>query len=150
MKILEVVISITIIFLLAGLVTGALGGLRGADALVSSSETVLSALTTARTDTLASRGGNQYGVHFASTSITIFPGATWSAALTGTTTYALVPGTVVSATKLQGGPQVVDVVFDKLTGKTSEYGTTTLKVTVTGATSTVIVQSTGSISSASR
>ena len=144
------IISIWILAIVATAAAAAMGGVRGRDALVSSSETIVSALTTARANTLAARGGMQYGVHFASTSVTIFPGSVWSATLTGTSTYRLIPGVEVSSLTLNGGPQVVDIVFDRLTGKTARYGTTTLRAPATGATSTIMVESSGSISSRSR
>lgn len=145
MKLLEIIICIAILVILAGLASGSLGGLRRADALVSSTETVLSALNTARSQTLAARGGVHYGVHFASTTVTIFPGSTWSSSNASNTVMSLVPGVVVAALQLQGGG--ADIVFQRLTGKTAQYGTTTLQFQKMLATSTITVQSTGSISS---
>lgn len=143
MKILEIGLSIAIVGIILAGVVGSLTGLRGGDALVSSTETVLSALQTARGETLAYKYGKQYGVHFASTTVTVFPGSVWSAGLASTTVFNLTPGVVVSSLKLTGGG--VDLVFDKLTGKTSQYGTTTLQVTSGVASTTIVVEKTGII-----
>lgn len=129
--------------ILLAVVTGSLGGLRAHDALLGSTETVVHALSTARADTLASRGGSQYGVHFASTTVTIFPGSTWSPTAASTTVFQLVPGVLVSDLALEGGG--ADIVFQRLTGKTSQPGTVSLLVRT--LVSTIVVQSTGSISS---
>lgn len=141
MKILEVIISIGIIGIIVAGVAGSFGGLRGGDALTSSTETVLSALSTARSQTLAYKENARYSVHFASSTVTVFPGTVWSEGLGSTTVFTLVPGVVVSAVNVTGGG--VDVAFDRFTGKTLQYGTTTLQAAATLATSTIVIQKTG-------
>ncbi len=104
---------------------------------------VSSILNQARSLTLSSKGNSQYGVRFNAGEIVLFTGASYSAATTTNLSFPLSPQVSLS-TSLSGGG--VEVVFERLSGKTRESGTVTLAlVSNASSTKSITIYGTGVI-----
>lgn len=97
-------------------------------------------LKDARTRTLASQAAKRYGVHFEETQIVLFEGASYNPA-NAISTFAMPSLIRISAISLMGGGQ--DVVFERLTGKTSQYGTINFASRRTAKNKTIQILSSG-------
>lgn len=124
--ILELLIVVSIIAVLATIITLSFSSFRNSSALQTASENAISVLNKARSNTIASKDGYQYGVHFDTNSLTIFRGGSFTSGDSNNEVYALDMAIQVSATSFVGGG--ADVIFQKFTGKTDQYGMATLQV----------------------
>jgi prepilin-type N-terminal cleavage/methylation domain-containing protein len=88
-------------------------------------ETAYSYLLKARNQTINGEAGRNYGVRFASTSITLFQGTTYSSAST-TAVYDFANKSYLDSIELSGG--TYDVYFQKITGSPSATGTLIFKI----------------------
>lgn len=88
--------------------------------LKTSAFKVVDALQFARTRTIASLASSQYGVHFEQAQYVLFRGATYNASDPANIVYALPVRVEIANIALAGGGS--DVVFDRITGKTSQNG----------------------------
>ncbi len=138
----EVLVSITIMLMLAVVIVSGFSNFRGYFALRAAVQDVHTALIDARAATLAAKNDTVHGVHFDTTQVVRFEGPTYA---TGTATNITLPFSngITASTTLQGGG--VDVVFTRLSGLSQKYGTTTLTEPHSGATSTILITSTGLI-----
>ena len=107
-------------------VVSGLVSFRKTSILTSSVELVASSLLGARTKTLSSEGGYQYGVHFESDRVVLFRGASYVAGDPNNLVTVLPVEVEVSSIALLGGG--ADLVFARLTGVTSQYGSVTVRV----------------------
>ncbi len=123
MKLLEVVMVISLALLVAIMAYLPFAGYRKSQALSGATENTLSLLSKARTDTVSSVNNNQYGIHLASSSLTLFAGSSYPGTTVQTVTLPSV--VVVSDTSLFGND--VNIIFDRVTGTTAAYGTITLQ-----------------------
>lgn len=141
----EIVVAIGIMIALASVIVSGFLNFRKASLLNASAEIVASELLGARTKTLSSEGGYQYGVHFQSDRVVLFRGATYSAGDPNNVETVLPSAAEISAITLTGGG--ADLVFARLTGATSQNGSVTVRVKSDVArTRTVSVTQTGIIS----
>lgn len=124
--VLELLMVISIIAVLATIITLSFSSFRNSSALQTTSEDVVSILNKARSNTIASKDGYQYGVHFATNDVTIFRGASFVAGDGSNEVHTLDTAVQIASTAFAGGGS--DVLFKKFTGKTDNYGTTTLQV----------------------
>lgn len=118
---LEALIALAILALLVTIILISLPRLNSRQALEKSVDTVVSVLDDARSRTLASIGGEQYGVYIDTSRVILFKGASYSSSNPDN---AVVPLNNLVATRsiaLNGGGS--EVVFERLTGNTGEYGT---------------------------
>ena len=105
---------------------------------------VVSVLEKARAMTLDSSNDAQYGVHFASSTVTIFTGVTYSSTTPSNIVTTLDSKVQVKSLDLAGG--VKDVIFNRLSGETNQIGTTTLSlISATTTTRTITIFGTGLI-----
>ncbi len=110
--------------------------LNRGEALQLEADKIVSLLGKARAETLAAKGGAQYGIHFEERKIVLFAGATYSASDAGNRLQALHSDAKISAVSLSGGGS--DIIFQKLTGKTAQRGTITLAL-VSDASRTKVI-----------
>lgn len=122
----ELLMVVSIIAVLATIIILSFSNFRNSSALQTTSEDVVSILNKARSNTIASKDGYQYGVHFSTNDVTLFRGASFVFGDTNNEVRTLDTAVEVASTAFNGGGS--DVVFQKLTGKTSNYGTATLHV----------------------
>lgn len=87
---------------------------------------VVSTLEKARAMTLDSYNSSQYGVHFASSTVTIFTGATYNASSPSNIVTALNSKVIINDVALSGGG--LDIIFKRLSGETDQIGTVTLVI----------------------
>ena len=141
---IEVLVAIVILAVLTTVVFSALVRFNRAQALTSATESIHAALNEARSLTLASKSRTVYGVHFDMGSTTLFQGAMYTSTDPNNEVIMLSNAVIISSVSLEGGGQ--DVVFDRLTGKTSQYGTITLSLTADATkTRTVTIDTSGII-----
>jgi len=114
------------------------------EALSKDQGRIVSVLEKARAMTLDSLNSSQYGVHFGTSTVTIFPGAAYSSSNASNIVTELNSKVIISDIKLYGdGP---DVVFNRLSGETNQFGTTTISLaSATSTTRSVTVYRTGLI-----
>lgn len=132
----EIVLVIGIIGILIVITAFSFSEFRKSRALIQSSDIVVSVLTEARSRTLASVDGSRYGVQVLSDKTVLFPGDTYSAGNTLNELYYFESPAALASISLAGGGQTI--LFDRLTGNTSNYGTITLQMNSTSRTITLL------------
>lgn len=120
----EMLISIAIAVLLASLLSGIFSSYLGRNALSGGASTVRSFISEARSLSLSSRDNSSYGVHFASSTVTLFKGSTYSSGASDNRAVNLGRYVVINALSLSGGG--TQIVFDRLKGGADKSGTITL------------------------
>lgn len=110
-------------------------------ALNKDTETVIETLRQARSETLSSQNASQYGVHISATKITVFTGSTYSPSDSTNRDFLLSPMDTIVTIDLVGGGS--DVIFNRLTGETSQSGTVVISSPTTSKTKTVTIYKTG-------
>ncbi len=89
-------------------------------------ETVASYLLKAKNETTNAKSSKQYGVKFASSSITFFEGTAYSASAPSNVVYTVSKKTEMSSASLTGGATAV--YFQRVSGKPSATGTITYRL----------------------
>lgn len=118
--IIELLVSLSVLAILsAGIIVG-YNSVSQSSQLKTNTFKVLDVLNLARTRTLASLATSSYGVHFETSQYVLFKGTTYSAMDSNNIFYVL--PTVLQITNINLSGAGVDVVFDRLTGKTSQSG----------------------------
>jgi type II secretory pathway pseudopilin PulG len=142
---LEIIFVIGIIGVIAVAVLGPLSQFRARKTLDASVEVVLAAFSRAHLDTISSLSDQQYGAHLDADQVVYFIGPTYSALEVTNVPYKLSPVIEIGNISLSGGGN--DILFQRLTGGTSQSGTfeVRLKSDVTRKV-VVTVNGTGAIS----
>ena len=136
---IEIVIVLAI---LSTIIFTSFSAFRNAKVLDTATEDVLTLISTARGETLSAKANTQYGVHITSGSMTLYAGATYSAGDSANQVVDLDSALEIVSIALSGGGS--DILFDRLTGKTSNSGTFVIRVkSDTAKTHTVTIAGTG-------
>lgn len=110
--------------------------------LSNATDIVLAAVNEARSKTLSSEGSNQFGVHFETAKLVVFVGPTYSDGSATNINFNLPSAAEISATSLAGGG--ANILFEKITGKTDQYGSVTIRLKVnTSSTRVISINSNG-------
>lgn len=141
---IEILIIIAVALTILTLTTNGLITFKRTSLLNAAGETVVSVLFDARAKTLSSRDASVYGVHLASDRVISFKGAIYTSGDPANEETMLPAEMEISSFSLSGGG--ADLVFDRLTGATSRYGTVTLRLKSDGRTRTISILQTGVIS----
>jgi prepilin-type N-terminal cleavage/methylation domain-containing protein len=142
--VLELLLVIAVSLVLVFLIFNSLGNYRKKEALRNMPTAIRSILAEARSLTLSSRTDDVYGVHFDADKIVRFKGAVYSSADPSNNPLVLDRATTISAIVLTGGG--AEVLFEKRTGETDQYGTITLElVSDASQTRTITIHPTGLI-----
>ncbi len=112
--------------ILAVIIVFSFSPLRNNQELTNTVQETINLLNSARSKTLSSEGSSQYGVHFESSRIILFKGASFSESSPDNNVVALSSLVEISVINLNGGGN--NLVFQRLTGKTNNYGTITLRI----------------------
>ncbi len=120
---IEVLIVVAIVGILAAISVNGFGAFATRSGADASARVVLSALEEARARTLSAEGGTSYGVHFGSTTVTVFAGETYDAGDTSNEVRTL-RRAEISSVSLTGGANTI--VFARLIGTASATGTVTV------------------------
>jgi prepilin-type N-terminal cleavage/methylation domain-containing protein len=138
-SVLEILIVVGIIGVLVAIILFQFGDFRYGQVLKTETEKVITVLQDARNRTLASVDDSRYGVHVDTDQITLFKGASYSV---GDPNNEIVPVDElleIGEISLNGGGS--DIVFQKLTGKTDDYGTFALILSVDSTSSSTVTVS---------
>lgn len=139
---MEILLVIAISLLLLGTTLSVFFSFSKSRAIDVASERIIDTLRIARSHTLASKDESTYGVHFASSTITLFKGSSFSSVDPNNIVYTFPRFVELSVIDLVGGGN--DVIFQRLTGETDEFGTTTLQlISDPTTTATVFIRNTG-------
>ena len=130
--------------LVSSLVLCHLGIFRDRQLVEMGAENVMSMLSKARTDTLASLDDSDYGVHFEDYRMVLFKGSVFMEPNVDNVEIFFDSRVKLSNISLAGGGP--NVIFKRLTGATDQFGIITLEVfSDASTTQTVTIYGTGSI-----
>lgn len=124
-SLIELLVALAIAALLVVVAAGGFSAFRRTQELNTAAENVTSALNEARARTLSSEGPSQYGVHFTASKAVLFKGTVFVAGDPSNKDYVWSSMVIASGWALNGGG--ADVVFERLTGETAQYGTVTFR-----------------------
>jgi hypothetical protein len=141
--VVEILIVIAIIFLLTTIVFVALKTFKDKQILNSETEKIVSTIQDARNRTLASVDDTSYGVHIASTSVTLFRGIMFSLGSSTNEVLELNSSVEVGGVSLEGGG--TEIVFERLTGSTLDYGSVSLDLVSGSSTKNILIDPGGFI-----
>jgi Tfp pilus assembly protein FimT len=139
---LEIVIVIGILGVILNIVIGSFSSFRNSSILQVGTEDIVSLMMQSRSDALSSKDDSVYGIHFETNNVVTFKGGVYSPSDPDNHVVSLDSRIQVSNIVLNGGGS--DVVFNRLTGKTNQFGT--IKITAVSASETfktITVYSTG-------
>ena len=137
----ELIVSLAIMFVLAGIILSAFISFRKTQSLTIDTETVIEVLRQARNQTLSSKNSTVYGVHMTAPKITLFTGSTYSSGAGTNQDFTLSSTDTILTISLTGGGS--DVVFQRLTGETSQNGTVVVSSPGLSQTKTITIYKTG-------
>jgi prepilin-type N-terminal cleavage/methylation domain-containing protein len=122
-SLIEVVVVLAILAVFSSVTWSVFSRFANGSLIDTQARLVYAVLSDARSRTLASKSDLQYGVHFATSSLVLFQGPSYDVAATTNATTTL-SAKVSLATALSDGAS--DIVFEKITGEASAYGTSTV------------------------
>lgn len=123
---IELLIGIVVIAVIFSIALGPLKSFRDSQILASDTENILSILKEARSQTIFSKNSSQYGVHFESGRAVLFKGITFTEPNADNKEFLLHNGLTISDWSLNGGG--ADIIFERLTGKTNQFGAVTISL----------------------
>lgn len=139
---IELLISIAVLGLVSSVVILGYSTMSKGLDLKTATFKILDVLNLAHTRTIASLATSSYGVHFESTQYVLFKGAAYDVADPNNIFYPLPPTLQIANITLAGAG--VDVVFDRLTGKTSQNGSLVVQLIAdTTRSKTITILSSG-------
>lgn len=139
--VLELLIVIAILVLLLATIIPSFLDFRRSSILNTETQELITMVNRARLLSVSSKNDEQFGVHFQTSKIVLFQGATYSAGASTNEEHLFNSMLMLSNITVNGGGS--DVLFEKVTGATSQNATTTLLVTDTTASTTVVILPTG-------
>lgn len=142
--IIELLLAVSILTLVSTIILVPLGKFRDRQLVEIGAENIMSLVAQARTDTLSSLDDSEYGIHFESSRMVYFKGAIFIEPDVDNIEVEFDSRVEVSDISLNGGGS--DVIFNRLTGETDEFGILTLEVLRDASTTqTVTIYGTGSM-----
>jgi len=144
-SVIEIVIVLAIMTLLLGMGLNTFITYRKTQAFQKDTETVVEILNQARAQTMASKNATQYGVHFATSTVTLFAGSSYNASSSSNSSFPLTSTDIILNITLAGGGN--DVLFQRLSGETSQNGSVVIDVPALSQTKTVTIYKTGVVDS---
>ena len=125
-SLLETLLVIAIVLILITIVVSGLSAFRDRQALQFGATDIASFIGKARSQTLSGVGGVPYGIHTSAQSLTLFSGITYTAGAAGNEVFTLPSSVQLVSITLAGGGS--DILFQQVTGKTSQPGTLVLQL----------------------
>lgn len=123
-SLLEILVVLGVMLALISVILYSLGNFRDKESLNGSVQGAVAILEEARELTLSGKEASSFGVHFQNDKIVRFKGGVYNPNDSANVVMFFDPLVSVNQIALNGG--AVDVVFAKLTGETSAYGTVTI------------------------
>ncbi len=136
---LEMIMVLAIGVVLIGIITSSFVTLGATQGLSGNTESVASLIRQARAMTFSSAADLQYGVHLDTTQAVLFQGPSYSASNSSNVVVSLGSKVTISSVTLYGGGS--NIIFNRLTGETGNYGTTTLALVASPSVQKLIVVS---------
>ncbi|MEK7453003.1 MAG: hypothetical protein AAB614_02095 [Patescibacteria group bacterium] len=124
--VVEVMISVFILIFLSSIGAIYYNSTQDDARLSTSSQNIISELNIAQSKTQASYQASSYGVHFENNQYVFFKGLIYSAADINNIFYQLPSNIEIVNISLGGGGS--DIIFDRITGKTLNYGSLQVRV----------------------
>lgn len=143
--VVQTIVVLAIIGVLVGVFTLSFGPSRRDQLMKTTTDDVVALLNEARSRTLSSENSMQYGVHIQSDKAVMFSGTTYTAGLSTNRTVTFGSGATAGSISLADGG--TDVIFNRLNGTTSQYGTIVISVSGMSQTKTITIVKTGIVSS---
>jgi prepilin-type N-terminal cleavage/methylation domain-containing protein len=140
--IIEVLIAIAIIGVLASLTIAYFNSFLSRNELKNESIKIVDALRRARGQSMAGQSDSQWGVHFESNKYVLFQGNTFTANDSFNEETTLAEVLTISSINLNGGGS--NVVFSKINGETTQFGTTTIQNDI-GETKNIVINAYGNV-----
>jgi prepilin-type N-terminal cleavage/methylation domain-containing protein len=139
---IEILIVLVIMGILGAIVFSSFSDLNSSESLITEGDTVLSIVERARARSVSSENASEYGIHFATTTVTLFVGKIYSAGTSTNETENLNSKVMMKSISLN--PSGYDLYFNKLSGKPSATGTIVFSlVSSTSTTKTLTIYNTG-------
>jgi len=123
---LEIIIVFAIMSFLLLFTTDVFSSFSKDRVLYAESERALSTISEARSKTISSKSGSEYGVHFEQLKIVFFKGAVFNSLDPNNKEVFFSGGVEIYNISLNGGS--ADLFFKKFTGETDKYGTVSLRL----------------------
>jgi len=139
-SIVELLVVLGVLALIAAITLEMYVTLNAGKALDTDAQRIVAELAEARSLTLAAKNDSAWGVHMASSSVTLFQGTYASGASSNVTT-TLNPHVTLSTISLSGGGS--EVTFQRLTGETTNSGSLILTLDHPSRTKTIAIGQTG-------
>lgn len=127
-SLIEIVIAMAIITIILVITVPRLNEFRTHQTLKNTASEVVNLLNEAKTSTLFSKNSTVYGVHFETNRMVFFTGATFDDSAATNKVITFDPLVTLPSGNIVLNGSGVDVVFDRLTGNTSNHGTITLEL----------------------
>ncbi|MBI5400651.1 MAG: prepilin-type N-terminal cleavage/methylation domain-containing protein [Candidatus Yonathbacteria bacterium] len=137
----ELLIVVAILGVLLATILPSLLNFRRYSILNTEAQELVTMINRARLLSVSSKNDQRFGMHFEAGKIVIFQGSTYSSGATTNEAHTFDRSLTLSSIVINGGGS--ELLFEKVTGATSQNATTTLLVTGTMASTTVIVRPTG-------
>lgn len=136
----EIVIVVALLFILMAITLLSFSDIGDNNALETSVASVVGELNEARSKTLASEGDERYGVHLGTTQIVQFAGSSYTSGDASNVVTDIHASAEIADIDLSGGG--TDIIFNRLTGETNQYGTFVIRLQddVTASTTVTIYQ----------
>ncbi|KKR04148.1 MAG: hypothetical protein UT31_C0002G0017 [Parcubacteria group bacterium GW2011_GWF2_39_13b] len=140
----ELLVVICIIMLLAGISLASFRFFQNKMGLDETADQLVNVLRLAQNKTLASEGQTSYGVHFAANNFILFAGSSYDPASLSNQQYNLAKELEIFNINLAGSGS--DVIFSRLTGRTSQFGQISIRLAADPAQSRdIYISSAGQI-----
>lgn len=141
-SIVEMLVVVAVGVIVTAILTGSFSKAPQLQALDKGTAVVLSLLEEARGRAVSAKDASAYGVHFETAKALLFAGPVYSASAASNVVEPMNPLVRISSIALAGGGS--EVVFNRLSGDTAQYGTVTLSlVASTTQTRVITVAATG-------
>ncbi|PIT89468.1 MAG: hypothetical protein COU27_00175 [Candidatus Levybacteria bacterium CG10_big_fil_rev_8_21_14_0_10_36_7] len=121
---IELLITMAILLIIFAIVSITFPAFRNTYILNKATDETFALIQDARSKTLSSEGFTQYGVHFATASTTLFSGTVFIEGNPSNSIFNLPDLSEITSVSLEGGGN--DLVFERLTGATSQNGSITI------------------------
>lgn len=141
----EILVALFVVGLLSAVLGNILSTYRDKQALNTASETILSALSEAKEKTISLENNMQYGVYFDKNRAVIFPGTVFTEPNSINQAFMMESVVNISTTSLRTSTSTI--VFDKVTGAASNYGSVTVSLVTDPSKYKIInISATGGVS----
>ena len=140
-SLVEIILALAILVFIAALVLSRLSLFRQSAEINRAVSETLGLLREARSKTLGSENSVEYGIHFASTTITLFRGITYNSADLSNIVHNLPGSVVISGLALSTTTN--NIVFERLSGRSPASGTVTFSSTGSSGTRSIYITSSG-------